>query len=87
MATFKFYQDVQVVRKYRYHYEIEAESLEEARAKAAEVSNLEDCEDAEYIDSEDLFSEMDDIYAFQNPDIIGIYDEDGNEQDEWEDLI
>lgn len=79
MATFRFYQDISVVRTYREYYDIEAESLEEAREKVSEVDNLRDCEDAEHYDTADLWDTIDDIHEFQNPNIIGIYDSEDEE--------
>lgn len=79
MAIFKFYQDYTYTRTCREYYNIEADSLEEARNKAAEVANLDDCEDAEYLESKDLETNEDSIYEYHNREIKGIYDEDGEE--------
>lgn len=79
MKTFRFYQDVKVERIYREYYNIQAESLEDARAKAEQAANLRDCEDAEFDEGEDLFSTIDDMYEYQNPNIVGIYDSEGEE--------
>lgn len=79
MKTFRFYQDVKVERTYREYYNIQAESLEDARAKAEQAANLRDCEDAEFDEGEDLFSTIDDMYEYQNPNIVGIYDSEGEE--------
>ena len=76
MAKFRFYQDVQVVTTRREYYDIEADSLEDAREKVGDVSNLDDCECADYIESELL---LDDIRDFQEKNIEGIYDSEGEE--------
>lgn len=87
MATFRFYQDVEVKTTRREYFEVKARNLKSAYKKLSEVTNLDECDDAEFIESEEIDDIFMDIEQFQNPDIIGIYDEDGNEQDEWEDLI
>lgn len=79
MATFKFYQEYNVVRKVREYYTIEADTLEDARAKAEEVTNLEEIDGAEFIDTEDVIDETQDYYDYQCREITGIYDEDGEE--------
>lgn len=79
MKTFRFYQDIEVTRTYREYYDISAKTLKDARRKAQEVDNLRDCEDAEYYDSEDVLDDVADIENFQNPNIVGIYDSEGEE--------
>ena len=79
MKTFRFYQDIKVLKTYREYYNIQADSLEDARTKAEAVANLRDCEDAEFDEAEDLITEMDDVYEFQNPNVVGIYDNEGEE--------
>ena len=76
MATFKFYQEYTYTKKMREYYEIEAESLEEARQLAEGCADLEDCEDAEYIDCETIEPECDRNFLKGT---ITIYDEDGEE--------
>lgn len=74
MKKFRFYQDVAVTTIRREWFDIEADSLEDARAKASNVSTLDDLLNAEYIESELL---LDDIVDFQNGNIQGIYDSEG----------
>ena len=40
---------------------------------------LSDCDEAEFYDSEIVISSADDMNNFQNPNIIAIYDPDGEE--------
>lgn len=74
MKKFRFYQDVAVTTTRREWFDIEADSLEDARVKASNVSTLDDLQYAEYIESELL---LDDIGDFQNGNIQGIYDSEG----------
>jgi hypothetical protein len=76
MAIFKFYQEYTDTRKIREYYEIEAESLEEARQLASEVTDLEDLFEAEFQDVENLDATDDRDYIKGT---ITIYDEDGEE--------
>lgn len=76
MAKYRFFQDLIVTKTIREWYEVDAESLDEAREQVAEVSDLMDCDNACYCDSEELF---DDIKEMQNRQIKGIYDEDEEE--------
>jgi hypothetical protein len=76
MAIFKFYQEYTDTRKIREYYEIEAESLEEARQLASEVTDLEDLFEAEFQDVENLDPTDDRDYIKGT---ITIYDEDGEE--------
>jgi hypothetical protein len=76
---YKFYQDVKVVKTEREYYTIVADSLEDAREKVKGCCNLSDCDEAEFYDSETVISSSDDMYNFQNPNIIAIYDPDGEE--------
>ena len=74
MATFRFYQDIEVIATRREYYEIEAESLEEARDKVGGVSNLDECKEAEYDYSEFMYESED--YSGK---VHGIYDSEGEE--------
>ena len=76
MAKFRFYQDVEVVTTRREYFNVTAESLEDARAKASEVCSLDDLEDADYVESELL---LDDIGDFNSANIKGIYDSEDEE--------
>jgi hypothetical protein len=76
MATFKFYQEYTYTRKMREYYEIEAESLEEARQLAEGCADLEDCEDAEFCDCEEI-DPVDDRNFLKGT--ITIYDNTGEE--------
>lgn len=73
MKTFRFYQDVLITTIRRDYYNIEADTLENARVKASKESRLDDVEDAEYIESE-LKSE-----AIFDQKIVVIYDSEGEE--------
>jgi hypothetical protein len=52
MGKFKFYQDINVTETRREIFEITADSLEDALTKVVKVSNLNECADAEFIDSD-----------------------------------
>lgn len=77
--TYKFYQDIKVVKTEREYYTIVADSLEDAREKVKGCCNLRDCDETEFYDSETVISSTDDMYNFQNPNVIAIYDPDGEE--------
>ena len=74
MAKFRFYQYIEVIAKRREYYEIEADSLEEARDKVGDVSNLDECNEAEYDHCEIEFEGED--YTGK---VCGIYDSEGEE--------
>lgn len=75
---FRFSQTYEKTVTWREYYDIEAESLEEAREKAAACDgDLDDCEDAEFVEVEEDVEN--DIDAYQNRDIDAIYDPDGEE--------
>lgn len=76
MAKFRFYQEYQVTRKVREYYDVEAESLEQARELASEVCDLEDLDEAEFDDIEDL--EPQDDRSFLKG-TITMYDSEGEE--------
>ena len=77
--TYRFYQDIKVVKTEREYYTIVADSLEDAREKVKGCCNLSDCDEAEFYDSETVISSVDDMNNFQNPNIIAIYDPEGEE--------
>lgn len=77
--TYKFYQDIKVVKTEREYYTIVADSLEDAREKVKGCCNLSDCDEAEFYDSETVISSADDMNNFQNPNVIAIYDPEGEE--------
>lgn len=79
MTKFRFYQDIKYTRTCREYYNIEAESLEDARKIVEECGNLRDCDDAEFDDAEDLISDSESMYEYQNPNIVGMYDSEGEE--------
>ena len=75
---FRFSQTYKKTVTWREYYDIEAESLEEALEKVKECDgDLDDCEDAEFVEAEQ--EEENDVYAYQNRDIDAIYDPDGEE--------
>ena len=83
MAIFEFSQEFLDVRKVTEYFEIEADSLEEAKAMVKKVSNLQDIEYAELVDSKDD-TDWDNPYdAYDNREILAIYDAEGNERKEW----
>ena len=75
---FRFSQTYKKTVTWREYYDIEAESLEEAIEKVKECDgDLDDCEDAEFVEAEeDVESDID---AYQRRDIDAIYDPDGEE--------
>lgn len=75
---FRFSQTYKKTVTWREYYDIKAESLEEAREKAAACDgDLDYCEDAEFVEAEQ--EEENDVDAYQNRDIDAIYDPDGEE--------
>lgn len=75
---FRFSQTYKKTVTWREYYDIEAESLEEARELAASCDgDLEDCEAAEFVEAEE--AEEWDMEAFQCRNIDTIYDPDGEE--------
>lgn len=76
MAKFRFYQEFEVTRKLREYYEIEADSLEEAREMANEVCDLEDLGEAEFDEVEEIFPEQDRNFLKGT---ITMYDSEGEE--------
>ena len=75
---FRFSQTYEKTVTWREYYDIEAESLEEALEKVKECDgDLDDCEDAEFVEAEQ--EEENDVYAYQNRVIDTIYDPDGEE--------
>ena len=76
MAKFRFYQEFEVTRKLREYYEIEADSLEEAREMANEVCDLEDLGEAEFDEVEEIFPELDRNFLKGT---ITMYDSEGEE--------
>lgn len=83
MAIFKFSQEYLDTRKVTEFFEIEANSLEEAKAMVKKVSNLQEIENAELVDSEDD-TDWDNPYdAYDNREILAIYDDKGNEKSKW----
>lgn len=83
MAIFKFSQEFLDIRKVTEFFEIEANSLEEAKAMVKKVSNLQEIENAELVDSEDD-TDWDNPYdAYDNREILAIYDDKGNEKSKW----
>lgn len=75
---FRFSQTYKKTVTWREYYDIEAESLEEALEKVKECDgDLDDCEDAEFVDVEQ--EEENNVDAYQNRDIDTIYDPDGEE--------
>ena len=76
MAKFRFYQEFEVTRKLREYYEIEANSLEEAREMASEVCDLEDLGDAEFDEVQELEPEFDRNFLKS---AITMYDSEGEE--------
>ena len=83
MAIFEFSQEFLDVRKVTEYFEIEADSLEEAKAMVKKVSNLQDVEDAELVDSKDDTDWDNPDDAYDNREILAIYDAEGNERKEW----
>lgn len=73
METFRFYQDVLITTIRREYYNIEADTLEDARVKASKESRLDDVGDAEYIESEFKSGTVLDRK------IVAIYDSEGEE--------
>lgn len=76
MAKFRFYQEFEVTRKLREYYEIEANSLEEAREMASEVCDLEDLGEAEFDEVQELEPEFDRNFLKS---AITMYDSEGEE--------
>lgn len=75
---FRFSQTYEKTVTWREYYDIEAESLEEAIEKVKECDgDLDDCEDAKFVEAEE--EEENDVYAYQNRDIDAIYDPEGEE--------
>ena len=75
---FRFSQTYERTVTWREYYDIEAESLEEAIEKARACDgDLDDCEDAEFVEAEEDVDN--DIDAYQNRDIDTIYDPEGEE--------
>ena len=75
---FRFSQTYKKTVTWREYYDIEAESLEEAIEKARNCDgDLDDCEDAEFVEAEEDVEN--DIDAYQRRDIDAIYDPDGEE--------
>lgn len=75
---FRFSQTYEKTVTWREYYDIEAESLEEAREKAAACDgDLDDCDDAEFIEAEEDME--DDVSAYQNRKIDAIYDSEGED--------
>lgn len=78
IKVFRFSQTYKKTVTLREHYDIKAESLEEALEKVEECDgDLEDCEDAEFIKTEQ--EEEYDMEEFQGRNIDAIYDPDGEE--------
>lgn len=78
MRKFRFSQTYERTVTWREYYDIEAESLEEAIEKVKECDgDLDDCEDAEFVEAEEDVEN--DIDAYQYRDIDAIYDPDGEE--------
>lgn len=75
---FRFSQTYQKTTTWREYYDIEAESLEEAREKAAACDgDLDGCEDAEFVEAEQEKSSYIDDYQYRGIDTI--YDPEGEE--------
>lgn len=83
MAIFKFSQEFLDIRKVTEFFEIEANSLEEAKAMVKKVSNLQEIENAELVDSEDDIDWDNPYDAYDNREILAIYDDKGNEKSKW----
>lgn len=78
MKKFRFSQTYEKTVTMIEYYDIEAESLEEARELAVSCDgDLEDCEAAEFVEAEE--AEEWDVEAFQRRDIDTIYDPEGEE--------
>lgn len=78
MKKYRFSQTYEKTVTWREYYEIEAESLEEAIEKVKECDgDLDDCEDAEFIEAEQ--DEDSDVDAYQCRSIDAIYDPEGEE--------
>jgi len=78
IKVFRFSQTYKKTVTWREYYDIEAESLEEALEKVEECDgDLDDCEDAEFVEAEQ--EEENDVDAYQRRDIDTIYDPDGEE--------
>lgn len=78
IKVFRFSQTYKKTVTWREYYDIEAESLEEAIEKVKECDgDLDDCEDAEFIEAEEDVEN--DIDAYQYRSIDTIYDPDGEE--------
>lgn len=77
MSKFRFYQVNIKAVEVREYYDIEAESLEEAREIASECCDLDDCENAEFLEAEECFDSFG--IDWQERNIKGIYDSDGDE--------
>ena len=75
---FRFSQTYKKTVTWREYYDIEAKSLEEALEKVEECDgDLEDCEDAEFVEAEEDVENDIDAYQYRNIDTI--YDPDGEE--------
>lgn len=75
---FRFSQTYEKTVTWREYYDIEAVSLEDAREKAAACDgDLDDCEDAEFVEAEE--DDEWDVEAYQRRDIDAIYDPEGEE--------
>lgn len=76
--TYRFSQTYTKTVTWREYYDIEAVSLEDAREKAAACDgDLDDCEDAEFIEAEE--DDEYDAEEYQRRDIDTIYDSEGEE--------
>lgn len=73
---FKFYQEYTITKTLREYYDIEADSLEDARELATEVADLEELDEAEFQEVEELYPELDRDFLKGT---ITIYDKDGEE--------
>ena len=76
MAKFRFYQEFEVTRKLLEYYDIEANSLEDARQMANEVCDLEDLGEAEFDEVQELEPEYDRNFL---KGAITMYDSEGEE--------
>ena len=73
---YRFYQEYTITKTLREYYDIEADSLEDARELATEVADLEELDEAEFQEVEELYPELDRDFLKGT---ITIYDEDGEE--------
>lgn len=78
LRKFRFSQTYEKTVTWREYYNVEAESLEEAIEKVKECDgDLDDCEDAKFVEAEQEYSN--DIDDYQRRDIDAIYDPEGEE--------